>query len=1176
MGTRQPDMSDSELSFESESESEDIGFTELTFNNGDYNNINRSFKKLNTESLISVKDEQNDEDNNQSQIEKEFKQINDNNEKYLNESDSDDDWKEINTQLDCGDIYNLKGEKLDSFVHTNNFDGESEHDLHNNSTLRKTSAKMGQATLKTLTGVNLGSNKKHEQLQQKYSEAHLSNNSQQGYTRIDIEEQAKKFKEMDKKFDFLFQNDNSNLRKLHHAQSDTSLPTSTDIENNNQFIAPDKFNDVFANEGHNENELDPETQMMSTKNMLNEGQKIAYAALVKLIIVQLNTELAMIRGSGSTKILKKLANSQKSFIRWSMKVMNSLYDHLEINKIEERQMIESLSCHGVQTSDLTKSFKNITILNNLSETKNLQIINIPDSKDLKIDIKWTLICDLFLILLESSVYDARSRTLLLNFAKEINITPLEIYQFERRITDSLEIDETMEHMQHQQIDEKDLVKEHKKKSKNAKIVKIALATAAGGLVIGLSAGALAPVIGAGLAAGLTTVGIGGTSGFLAGAGGTAIITTGGVLSGMRAGQSAMSNRAGNVKTFQFIPLHNNKRVNLTITVSGWMSGELDDVRLPFSTVDQVMGDLYSLLWEPEMLTSMGQTIGILANEVLTQSIQQVLGSTLLIGLMSGLQLPMMLSKLGYLLDNPWNVSLDRAQLAGDILANTLRRKNLGVRPITLVGFSLGARLIYSCLLSLAKSGDYGIVENVFIFGSPIVVKSDEMAMARSVVSGRFVNGYQKQDWILGYLFRATSGGLRTIAGLAPIEVDSTEDGLIENFDCSEYVKGHMMYRESMPRLLRLVGWEVLGDEFVEIERPDGEKDRNRKLMGDLDLARKKGKKKGRWWWGKKEWWEMYEEGEKDREKREKDEIFNVEGLKKEIEKIEDAVKNDNLDKKNDSTHEKKKKKGKGKEKGKEKTKGKGKNNDEEKQKQKQKQEDKDDARIDKQNKVENDDALITGDTNLNDKTDDHNSFKLNSDLHIDASIGFTENSNAQPNAREDILEQPATINTEDSAPYTPELEGLHTFHISPTSNRTTPTAPKRIRPQRSLINLQTQPLPKQRINASPQKDETDGLKPLRLTSGKGKISSSESKTRKSSAIGLNFLNVVPNIESKHPKNNEPIDYGDDDLQLGVESITFDTDFDEIDRRVREKTERIDYGDDDAAIIGDSSVRINFS
>ena len=47
----------------------------------------------------------------------------------------------------------------------------------------------------------------------------------------------------------------------------------------------------------------------------------------------------------------------------------------------------------------------------------------------------------------------------------------------------------------------------------------------------------------------------------------------------------------------------------------WMNGKIDDVRLPFSTVDPIMGDLFSIYWEPEMLQSMGQTISILATEV---------------------------------------------------------------------------------------------------------------------------------------------------------------------------------------------------------------------------------------------------------------------------------------------------------------------------------------------------------------------------------------------------------------------------------------------------------------------------------------------------------------------------------------------------------------------------------
>lgn len=209
--------------------------------------------------------------------------------------------------------------------------------------------------------------------------------------------------------------------------------------------------------------------------------------------------------------------------------------------------------------------------------------------------------------------------------------------------------------------------------------------------------------------------------------------------------------------------------------------------------------------------------------------------------MASLQLPLVLTKLSYLIDNPWNVSLARASSAGLILADSLMVNHLGKRPVTLLGFSLGSRVIFSCLKELAEKGAQGIVQNVFMFGSPIVANKDEFLKARGVVSGRFVNGYASNDWILGYLFRATSGGIMRVAGLAPVE------GIpgLENFDGTKFVNGHMDYRTAMPRLLKEVGWEVLSEEFAEIEDPDPENhgERQRELIREIDEARKDAEQK---------------------------------------------------------------------------------------------------------------------------------------------------------------------------------------------------------------------------------------------------------------------------------------------------------------------------------------------
>ncbi|KAI5776500.1 hypothetical protein EDC01DRAFT_762444 [Geopyxis carbonaria] len=670
----------------------------------------------------------------------------------------------------------------------------------------------------------------------------------------------------------------------------------------------------------NENEDDeasrnPLSQMQATKDLLTEGQRIAYVGVCRLALSEMTKDLQkrVVKGRTAKKNMTVIVENMRM---WTQKMMVRLYTHMELSP-PEQIMIEQLTEHGVIPSDMTPMLmKNTRVLNpnarqstvfgdsspqrqsvyssapgtpverrsraSLSpsleappayEDVELQEVKdpsqLPTTKTLDIDLRWTVLCDLFLVLIADSVYDARARTLLERVGVMLDVPWTDICKFEKRVTDALEMQESTE----QNWTESEHIANRDKAARNKRFMMLGLATVGGGLVIGLSGGLLAPMIGAGLAAGFTTIGVAGTSGFLAGTGGTALIASGAVLSGSVVGGRAGFNRMKSVSTFEFKPLHNAKRVNLIITVSGWMNGKVDDVRLPYSTVDPIMGDLFSIHWEPEMLQSMGQTINILATEVLTQSLQQVLGSTILVALMASLQLPIVLTKLSYLLDNPWSVSLDRAQAAGLILADTLIHRNLGVRPVTLVGYSLGARVIYSCLQELARVGATGLVQNAYLFGSPVVVKKDDYSLAVSVVSGRFVNGYATNDWILGYLFRATSGGIGRVAGLAPVQ----DIPGVENVDVTELVPGHMAYRQAMPKLLRRVGWEVTSDEFAEIEDPDPDnhKERQRELINELDEARKELEKQpqkkklfgffSRKDAAKKKDWETYEPGSEGKE-----------------------------------------------------------------------------------------------------------------------------------------------------------------------------------------------------------------------------------------------------------------------------------------------------------------------
>jgi hypothetical protein len=410
---------------------------------------------------------------------------------------------------------------------------------------------------------------------------------------------------------------------------------------------------------------DPLAQMQTTKNLLTEGQRVAYVGLVRLAMVEMERKFNKMDRNRNTK--KSLDLQQETTKMWAQKMMVRIYGHMDITT-SEQVMIEQLSDHGVVPADLVPALmQNARVKNPVaddaetqkdadsarpsissprpdskdkkhmsSSTASLEDMKsppppayeeqeggfeypdvkspsqLPGSKNLDIDLRWTVMCDLFLVLITDGVYDSRSRELFEQVGKYLSVDWLEICRFEKRVTDALEMQEQADK---ENWNEDDHMKSRAKRARNKRLAFMGIATVGGGLVIGLSAGLLAPLIGAGLAAGFTTIGVAGTSGFLAGAGGAAVVTTTGVVTGATVGVRAANRRTGAVKTFEYRPLHNNKRTNLIITLAGWMNGKVDDVRLPYSTVDPIMGDIYSVLWEPEMLRSMGDTINILATEV---------------------------------------------------------------------------------------------------------------------------------------------------------------------------------------------------------------------------------------------------------------------------------------------------------------------------------------------------------------------------------------------------------------------------------------------------------------------------------------------------------------------------------------------------------------------------------
>lgn len=132
------------------------------------------------------------------------------------------------------------------------------------------------------------------------------------------------------------------------------------------------------------------------------------------------------------------------------------------------------------------------------------------------------------------------------------------------------------------------------------------------------------------------------------------------------------------------------------------------------------------------------------------------------------------------------LAIKTGAVLGDMLANRV----FGNRPVTLTGYSLGSLVIYEALKHLATlppSRTTDLIQDVFLYGTPVTAEASKWTSVRRVVSGRLVNGYSKEDYVLAVLCRASEATWE-VAGLEEIDGKG-----IENV-CCEGVEGHRKWR----------------------------------------------------------------------------------------------------------------------------------------------------------------------------------------------------------------------------------------------------------------------------------------------------------------------------------------------------------------------------------------------
>jgi len=214
---------------------------------------------------------------------------------------------------------------------------------------------------------------------------------------------------------------------------------------------------------------------------------------------------------------------------------------------------------------------------------------------------------------------------------------------------------------------------------------------------------------------------------------------------------------------------------------------------------QYSGELYTIKWESDLLLELCDSVTDLAVDIVSGSTREILRHTIVATLISAITIPAALVSTLNIIDEIWSLTMKRTEDAGIELANCLLENHSGHRPVSLVGFSMGSRIIYECLKELARHQEKwedlreadtqseqndddenikysrepaSIIEDVVLMGTPNHLSVKSWSACRRVVAGRLINCYSRKDFILSIMFqyKRMSGILRPVCGTSAVPV----------------------------------------------------------------------------------------------------------------------------------------------------------------------------------------------------------------------------------------------------------------------------------------------------------------------------------------------------------------------------------------------------------------------
>ncbi|KAK4115590.1 DUF726-domain-containing protein [Canariomyces notabilis] len=458
---------------------------------------------------------------------------------------------------------------------------------------------------------------------------------------------------------------------------------------------------------------------------------------------------------------------------------------------------------------------------------------------------------LLLLLLSLESYGALTRVLLLNIASSLHLPLRLLAEDEVRVAGGLS------------SIAKDIPPEAltQKRTEDGKPARRWKASIAAGAVTGAAGSLAEPLVAAGIGTVPGGMGLSGTaaSGLLGVMAENGVVV--GVMFGMYGSRSTgkmMEHHLKDVADFAFIPLRGSidrdsemgkvtsatRRLRVTLGISGWLTSREESAK-PWRFLGQD-SEVYTVRWELDALTKLGNSFEtLLRSAAWSTAKKEIIARTSelrsrhprhtanranqrgpVVTSLSEARWPTSLVRISKIIDNNWNNGMVRADKLGAALAEVIISRQQGERGVSLIGYSLGARAIYACLMALAEKRAFGLVENAVMMGTPAPSDPTVWCVMKMVVSGRLVNVYSENDYLLGFLSRTSSiefgiAGLQRVTGV---------DG-VENVDVTAKISIHTRYQYLAGTILRHIGWENIDSDQIARDESDMScyEDRNRKI-----------------------------------------------------------------------------------------------------------------------------------------------------------------------------------------------------------------------------------------------------------------------------------------------------------------------------------------------------------